>query len=249
MDGAVGVYRFKRVFRTRRIKTTMVKREECGNKMLIEPDQHRQRVLHIVTPGQTLFMVEERPANAWFIDSRRFFLEGRMIPPLYKKTISVRIPESTSAVYSSRFDLNASLINRFTRLRWTAFRIPLVTAKPIQSSVFCATDDSINAFNGFCSNFLPWDITLVKVPNPRRDSIVGCTGGNTASSFRQVFFFYFSLLTESFFLPAARLRFMTFRPFFVDIRARNPCVFFRFRLCGWYVLFILRSRYGVSFIF
>jgi hypothetical protein len=42
---------------------------------------------------------------------------------------------------------------------------------------------------------------------------------------------------------------MTFRPFFVDILARNPWVFFRLRLCGWYVLFIvLDSSIYVSVI-
>ena len=38
--------------------------------------------------------------------------------------------------------------------------------------------------------------------------------------------------------PLARRRFSTFRPVGVAMRARNPCVRFRLRLLGWYVLFI-----------
>jgi hypothetical protein len=37
--------------------------------------------------------------------------------------------------------------------------------------------------------------------------------------------------------PLARRRFSTARPAFVDMRTRNPCVFFRLRLFGWYVRF------------
>jgi hypothetical protein len=39
-----------------------------------------------------------------------------------------------------------------------------------------------------------------------------------------------SSLTVSFFRPRARRRARTLRPFFVAMRARNPCVFRRFRL-------------------
>jgi len=37
--------------------------------------------------------------------------------------------------------------------------------------------------------------------------------------------------------PLARRRFSTARPAFVDMRTRNPCVFLRLRLFGWYVRF------------
>jgi len=37
--------------------------------------------------------------------------------------------------------------------------------------------------------------------------------------------------------PLARRRLSTARPALVDIRTRNPCVFFRLRLFGWYVRF------------
>lgn len=43
---------------------------------------------------------------------------------------------------------------------------------------------------------------------------------------------YLSELTVSFFLPRARRRASTARPFFVSIRERNPCVFARWRLFG-----------------
>ena len=39
------------------------------------------------------------------------------------------------------------------------------------------------------------------------------------------------------FRPLARRRLSTIRPFLVDIRTRNPCVFFRRRTFGWYVRF------------
>lgn len=38
--------------------------------------------------------------------------------------------------------------------------------------------------------------------------------------------------------PLARRRFSTCRPFLVAMRARNPCVRFRFTLLGWYVRFM-----------
>jgi len=56
------------------------------------------------------------------------------------------------------------------------------------------------------------------------------------------FLTYRSSLTVSFFLPRARRRARTFRPVFVAMRARNPCVFFRFLLCGWKVMLIPNSR-------
>jgi len=42
----------------------------------------------------------------------------------------------------------------------------------------------------------------------------------------------YSLLTVSRFRPFARRRLSTSRPFFVLIRTRNPCVFFRWRVFG-----------------
>lgn len=41
------------------------------------------------------------------------------------------------------------------------------------------------------------------------------------------------------FRPLVRRRFNTMRPFFVDIRTRNPCVFLRRRVLGWNVRFPL----------
>ena len=43
---------------------------------------------------------------------------------------------------------------------------------------------------------------------------------------------YLSSLTVSFFLPRARRRASTARPFLVDMRVRKPCVLARFRLFG-----------------
>jgi hypothetical protein len=70
----------------------------------------------------------------------------------------------------------------------------------------------------------------VNVPKPRRVSIDGREGG-MGPRFSGLWS-YRSSLTESFFLPAARRRLITFRPFFVAMRSRNPCVFFLFLLCG-----------------
>jgi hypothetical protein len=52
---------------------------------------------------------------------------------------------------------------------------------------------------------------------------------------------YSSWLTESFLRPLARRRLITLRPFFVAMRARNPCVLRLLRRCGWNVLFMLYS--------
>jgi hypothetical protein len=51
-----------------------------------------------------------------------------------------------------------------------------------------------------------------------------------------------SLLTVSRFLPLARRRFSTKRPFFVLIRTRKPCVRLRRRLFGWNVRFPFIDR-------
>lgn len=58
---------------------------------------------------------------------------------------------------------------------------------------------------------------------------------------------YFSLNsseTLSFFLPLARLRARTLRPFLLLIRSLKPCLFFLLRLDGWNVRFILRAFYN-----
>jgi len=44
--------------------------------------------------------------------------------------------------------------------------------------------------------------------------------------------------TDSRLRPFRRRAFSTFRPAFERMRTRNPCVFFRRLLFGWYVLFI-----------
>lgn len=50
--------------------------------------------------------------------------------------------------------------------------------------------------------------------------------------------YFISSETVSFFLPVARLLDKTFRPFFVAILSRNPCLFLRFLFDGWNVLFM-----------
>ena len=50
-----------------------------------------------------------------------------------------------------------------------------------------------------------------------------------------------TVYTASDFLPFARRRLITRRPFFVAIRVLKPCVRLRGVLCGWYVLFITIS--------
>ena len=182
--------------------------------------------------GQNTVLDVERSVNACFTVVKTAFLRGWGLSPWYKKTTSTSIPVFIWSKSMSFFNRNASLIYLLSRLRWVAFRIPRVTVKPTRTSDCSDGVEQIKAFIGFLSYFLPQAITLVKDPNPRRVVIDGCTRGkNTPSFWRAVS--YLSLLTESFFLPAARLRFKTFRPFFVAIRALNPCVFFLFRLCGW----------------
>lgn len=77
------------------------------------------------------------------------------MPPLYKKTTSINIPELTYPKKSSLLIRNASLINRFNKLRWAAFRIPLVTAKPTRTPVCSDRDEHTKAFMGLLSYFLP----------------------------------------------------------------------------------------------
>ena len=50
---------------------------------------------------------------------------------------------------------------------------------------------------------------------------------------------FFSSETVSLWRPLARRRASTWRPLAVDIRSRKPCLFFRFRFDGWYVLFMI----------
>ena len=60
------------------------------------------------------------------------------------------------------------------------------------------------------------------------------------------YFPFLSSETVSFFLPRARRRAITALPFAVAILCLNPCLFVRFRLLGWYVLFILPSLFGTA---
>jgi hypothetical protein len=48
----------------------------------------------------------------------------------------------------------------------------------------------------------------------------------------------FSSETDNLWRPFARRAVNTRRPFAVDIRSRNPCLFFLLRTEGWKVLFI-----------
>lgn len=50
---------------------------------------------------------------------------------------------------------------------------------------------------------------------------------------------FFTFYTESFFLPLARLRLMTFCPPGALILSRKPCVLLRFLLCGLYVVYVI----------
>jgi hypothetical protein len=65
----------------------------------------------------------------------------------------------------------------------------------------------------------------------------------------------FSSETVSFFLPLALLAAKTLRPLAVDMRSRNPCLFFLFLLEGWNVLFVIAliffgtAKVGISSIF
>lgn len=52
--------------------------------------------------------------------------------------------------------------------------------------------------------------------------------------------------TESFLRPFALRLFRIALPSAVDILLRNPCLFLRLRLLGWYVLFILHPYFGVD---
>jgi hypothetical protein len=118
---------------------------------------------------------------------------------LYKNTISNSIPESIFAKKPSFFVRNASFISRFIKLRLVAFRILLVTVKPMRKPVWREGDEHTKAFIGLLSYFVPRVITLVKDSNPLSVFIDGCIRGKNASSFRQIFSIFFHYSQKVFF--------------------------------------------------
>ena len=111
----------------------------------------------------------------------------------------------------------ASRMSRRTRLRRTAGRLRAETANPTCNVGCREACRRIWKRNRFPSTRRPVRKTRSKDVRPRRIWL---------------FLNYRSSLTVNLCRPRARRRATTFRPFFVAIRARNPCVFFRLRLCG-----------------
>jgi hypothetical protein len=118
---------------------------------------------------------------------------------------------------ASRSSLKASRISRRSRFLRTALHVLRGTAKPVSNSPFEALSRRNKHRTNSPSARRPEAYSVLKTPRPRRVSFL---------------FTYRSSLTESFFRPRARRRARTFRPSLVAMRFRNPCVFFRFLLCG-----------------
>jgi hypothetical protein len=68
--------------------------------------------------------------------------------------------------------------------------------------------------------------------NPKPTAVDLLEFGSAANAFGWPELQSYSLLTVRRFLPFARRRFSTKRPFLVAIRTRNPCVRFRWRVLG-----------------
>ena len=143
---------------------------------------------------------------------------GRSRFPLKTKRTRAEHREARNADQrASRSSLNASRINLRSRFLRTAWPVLRGTANPVSRLV----DEAFSRRNrqriSSPSARRPEAYSLLKASRPRRVSFL---------------FTYRSSLTESFFRPRARRRANTFRPSLLAMRSRNPCVFFRFLLCG-----------------
>jgi hypothetical protein len=118
---------------------------------------------------------------------------------------------------ASRSSLKASRINLLSRFLRTALQVRRGTAKPVSNRAAGAFSSRNRHRMSSPSARRPEAYRLPKSSRPRRLSFL---------------FTYRSSLTVSFLRPRARRRARTFRPFLLAMRSRNPCVFFRFLLCG-----------------
>ena len=138
---------------------------------------------------------------------------------LKAKTIDADTPCCARAFRrSSWYSLNPSRISRRSRLRRTAVYALLETAYPTYKPGSEEGSRITRQRTNEPSIRRPAAKTRLNAACPRR----ACRRSFT----------YRSSLTVSFQRPFARRRESTLRPAFVAIRARNPCVFFRFRTCG-----------------
>jgi len=111
---------------------------------------------------------------------------------------------------------NASRRRRRSRLRHTALYARLETANPTFSS---------GLPSGFINTKHRTSDPSIRRPEANTRLNAACLRRACRRGFT-----YFSSLTVSFQRPFARRRERTFLPFFVAMRARKPCVFFRFLL-------------------
>lgn len=145
-----------------------------------------------------------------------------------KVTIKPREEEDLAreASSSARSALSAARMRRRILLRRTALiflegtlKIVRTTPSPPCTSTYVHRKHRPSSFfpiRAACLNkFLPVRVAVCFTP----DLVPSAHG-------------YPSSLTVSFFRPFARRRANTFRPLFVAMRWRKPCVFFRFRRCG-----------------
>ena len=205
--------------RTGRVISTSIGRKKGGKKNLVSANNENQRALH----GQLRNSTFEITTPHNFAMSPRTEENvtrstGRSRFPLKTKSTRAEHCEARSADRNvSRSSLKASRMSLRSRFRRAALHVLRGTANPVSSSTVEAFSRRNKQRMRSPSARRPEAKSLLKTSRPRRVSF---------------FLTYRSSLTVSFFRPRARRRARTLRPSLLAIRSRNPCVFFRFLLCG-----------------
>ena len=210
---------FDRIRRTCGIISTGVGRKKGGQKNLVSADDESQYALHEQLRSSSVeISALHKRAISLRIEENVTRSTGRSRFPLKTKRIRAEQRDACSAERRlPRSCLNASRMSRRRRFLRTALHVLRGTANPVSTR-------AVESFSTRCKQRIsspstrrPEAYSLLKVSRPRR---VSC------------FFTYRSSLTVSFLRPRARRRARTFLPSLLAIRSRNPCVFFRFLLCG-----------------
>ena len=215
---AVQQDRIYRILGTRRGEPAGIRRQQGRNNQLVGAERRDHSLSHLRSLPAAIHILRHielispltlsKTSRAWFISLPPSYTNNRLsAPPVFSATPA---RPSRSRSKAARMSLLALFL--FTALYFLA-----EMEKPARTGVPAPLSHRKKHRNTSPSIFLPDLYSNWKDPRPR-----------SVSSFLT----YRSSLTVSFFLPRARLRASTLRPVFVAMRARNPCVFFRFRLCG-----------------
>jgi hypothetical protein len=205
-----------RILRTGGGEPACVRRQKGGKQYLVSP-QHRNnraphegsadtRAAHCLQSARISSCTAARGSLSTLYPGR----------PRNMMTMLI-VPDPAADRREAASASKAARIRRRILFLFTAVKVLLETEKPARSGVPAPRSYRKKHRRRPLSSFVPCSNRAENAPRPR-----------SVSSF----FTYRSSLTVSFLRPRARLRERTFRPFFVAIRARNPCVFFRFRLWG-----------------